>query len=899
VTGGCGVETSNTVSLTVNPSTVITVQPLDQTICDESDVTFTLIASGSGVITYRWQSNKTGGWLNLLDDAQVIGSTTNTLTILQADTTFKGDYRCIVHSDCGPDITSDEVALNVNWLKVSIGAPSPFVIGTNTDISVSVSAEISFAQDLGYYLVSPDGQKVVELEKSPMEGVPFYICNISSDVSDLIFNNAAGSNLDICAEDDLGNIPLSGSFKPEDAWSDFYGYDPSQGGWTLRISDCYPAWVGEKDPKITHVSISFTDTTAAGDTVTVFYDSSIIDESIINPTSTSCAFTDYQVPMGLQTSCFESCDATAVATASGPLASTVSFEWSISSDFLPSFSTDQTVVLCAGKYYVRVTDSYGCTAVDSVIVTEPDEIVITNTYVKDVACNGGTTGEIMLEFTGGTGVANLSYTHDGGTTWFASGDTIKNLPPAEYFLTIRDITGCEKNTSLTINEPSAIDPGFVITPITCLGDTDGEITSTPSNGTAPYDFAWSTGDNDLGVNTSTITSLGTGIYTVTITDFNGCSLIDNAEILETDLLIINGTVKDKYCVVPNAASLNLNNSLGMITVQPEGGAGGYNYTWTGPAGFTPVNNDTINLLNIGDYDLTVTDFFGCTKDTTMTVNEDDSYDLTSLNITLDDESICWYDSVYIQGSFIGDSVNNVLVQTLDVLNVGSQLSYDVGTDNPFRLRHKIFLETNLQIIRVYNDYCKAEVKNINLTYTPSFALDIIDEIDGNSEDDTLYLKGANQAELTAFVNRLDLAFEWTPIEALETPNVQITKVTPEESAWYQVAVSSDDCADTSSIYLEYIPSITPNGGFSPNGDGINDYWKIKHIEKFKNNVVTIYNRWGGKVFEQKGYDNEDESKRWNGTKNGKELGSGTYYYIIMLNEPGFTNALTGPITIVR
>ena len=101
------------------------------------------------------------------------------------------------------------------------------------------------------------------------------------------------------------------------------------------------------------------------------------------------------------------------------------------------------------------------------------------------------------------------------------------------------------------------------------------------------------------------------------------------------------------------------------------------------------------------------------------------------------------------------------------------------------------------------------------------------------------------------------------------------------------------------IYLEFIPSITPNDGFSPNGDGINDFWKIRHIEKFKNNVVTVYNRWGVKVFEQKGYDNNDESKRWNGTsKNGKDLGSGTYYYIVVFNEPGFST-LTGPITIVR
>ena len=71
------------------------------------------------------------------------------------------------------------------------------------------------------------------------------------------------------------------------------------------------------------------------------------------------------------------------------------------------------------------------------------------------------------------------------------------------------------------------------------------------------------------------------------------------------------------------------------------------------------------------------------------------------------------------------------------------------------------------------------------------------------------------------------------------------------------------------------------------------------MKKFKNNIVTVYNRWGVKVFEQKGYDNNDTSKSWDGkAKNGKDLPSGTYYYVIILNEEGF-KPITGPITIIR
>jgi gliding motility-associated-like protein len=101
------------------------------------------------------------------------------------------------------------------------------------------------------------------------------------------------------------------------------------------------------------------------------------------------------------------------------------------------------------------------------------------------------------------------------------------------------------------------------------------------------------------------------------------------------------------------------------------------------------------------------------------------------------------------------------------------------------------------------------------------------------------------------------------------------------------------------VYLEFIPAITPNGAFTPNGDGYNEYWKIKFIDKFTNNQVMVFNRWGLKVFEQKGYSNDDNSKAWDGRdKNGKELPSGTYYYVIILNEAGF-EPITGSITIIR
>ena len=75
-------------------------------------------------------------------------------------------------------------------------------------------------------------------------------------------------------------------------------------------------------------------------------------------------------------------------------------------------------------------------------------------------------------------------------------------------------------------------------------------------------------------------------------------------------------------------------------------------------------------------------------------------------------------------------------------------------------------------------------------------------------------------------------------------------------------------------------------GFSPNGDGNNDSWYIRGIECFPYNEVTVYNRWGGVVYQATGYNNE--TKKWNGTaSHGAVVGNrglpyGTYYYLINL-----------------
>ncbi len=79
--------------------------------------------------------------------------------------------------------------------------------------------------------------------------------------------------------------------------------------------------------------------------------------------------------------------------------------------------------------------------------------------------------------------------------------------------------------------------------------------------------------------------------------------------------------------------------------------------------------------------------------------------------------------------------------------------------------------------------------------------------------------------------------------------------------------------------------------FTPNNDGINDYWYIPNLEQYGKLQVTVYNRYGQAVYRSDSYKND-----WDGTWNGYPLPSATYYYIIRSSEKGI---IKGVVNIVR
>jgi hypothetical protein len=248
-------------------------------------------------------------------------------------------------------------------------------------------------------------------------------------------------------------------------------------------------------------------------------------------------------------------------------------------------------------YTVTVTDGNGCTATATGSVAIQVPAPQANIIVSQLPCNGFLTAQLL----GGVGGVLHQYQWSNGATSV----NITNLAAGTYTVTITaGNTGCTYTASQTIAAPlisADINESFLITQPSCFGRTDGALNLTVQGNTAPYTFQWSNG-----AFTEDISGLPAGIYTVTITDANGCTRVTGRTLIQPAQLVISGLPTPAGC----------NNTGGGILAQVSGGTQPYAYAWSNGSNTAVVSN-----LAAGNYVLTVTDANGCTNTGSFVVGQ--------------------------------------------------------------------------------------------------------------------------------------------------------------------------------------------------------------------------------------------------------------------------------------
>lgn len=272
-----------------------------------------------------------------------------------------------------------------------------------------------------------------------------------------------------------------------------------------------------------------------------------------------------------------------------------SFVWSNGS------TTDSIYNVVAGIYNVTVTDANGCESIQSVTLTEPDNMQISITSVTQISCFGGNNGSVTINVIGGMSPYAYQWEDSLGNS-IGNSNILNNLSVGTYFLTVTDSNNCVSTFSGPFSQPNQLITNAVeIMPASCYNSTNGQASANPNGGTPPYSYNW-----DNSSTTDTISSLAGNIdYHVTVTDSEGCSVIDTVHINAPSQLLIVGTETGANC----------SSSNGSASISINGGTLPYTINWS-----TGSTNDTITNLASGTYTVTVTDANFCSSVYTALIN---------------------------------------------------------------------------------------------------------------------------------------------------------------------------------------------------------------------------------------------------------------------------------------
>jgi gliding motility-associated-like protein len=597
-------------------------------------------------------------------------------------------------------------------------------------------------------------------------------------------------------------------------------------------------------------------------------------------------------------------------------------------------NTEDISGLEAGSYSVTITDDNNCITTASTDIDQPSAMDLNISVVNQILCNGENTGVLNASATGGTGTKSYVWDDPGNQTLATATDLLAGI----YNVTATDIEGCQVSGNEQLLEPAAINISPSVQDVDCFGNSDGIIALSVTGGTSPFNYQWSNGQIN-----QNIQYLEAGSYTVTVTDVNNCTETATANVQEpAEITFQSVTTANASCA---------GYSDGEIVMNVAGGAAPFGYSIDGGTNYGSSN--TFADLAAQNYTLKIQDNNLCeSADSVVAVNEPEGISIASEfvaeascagvsdgSITIEASSPVGGLTYSIDGgaNFVDNgglytalNSGNYQVQVMDMngcVQTGSLLTVGAGQAITISAEEAIDISC----------YGMDDGRITITASSPAEGLTYSIDNGNNFEDNGGEFSGLTAGSYNVQVSdangctRAGSSLEIMEPEALlidttitdangEQPGSLEVVATGGTSPYeYVLTGESDSLSNTDGLFTtlgagsystyaldanscqsEFIEleieqlstDLIIYEAFSPNNDGINDTWNIANISNYPNCTVAIFSSWGTRVFSSDGY-----SESWDGNYNGKELPSGTYYYVI---DPGDgTDALTGPVSLVR
>ena len=520
----------------------------------------------------------------------------------------------------------------------------------------------------------------------------------------------------------------------------------------------------------------------------------------------------------------------------------------------------------------------GCSFMESITISvyDPPTAVISNATFT-LTCDNNS--ELVLVGTNSSGGGPLSYswtTPDGMIIGPGNQTTVTAGAEGEYFLTVIDqVSMCEDVVSVTLIEDTGLPTADAGADALINCETEFAVLGGNSSSGPQFTYAWSTtggGTIDSNPNAATITVSSGGTYTITVTDEdNGCTAVDQA-FVAIDIAQPSGVL-----AVGDVLDCDVSTTIVSAVISPSGS---YTYLWDTSDGQIVSGNGTTSILvdRAGIYTLYVTsDSNGCT-------------DTVSIEVFADPEVIAAIDALVDNPDCPGDK--DGMIEIVQI--VGGSPPFTYAWSNQTSGSGLLFLAPGTYTVTVTDangcifveSYTLPEPVEIN----PEIGADLLHNY---GETITITLTVTNPATVAEII--------WEGVAPACTGCFQNSFLAEVSGNVFVTVIDENGCEarDTLTLTVDknrnvFIPTV-----FSPNGDNINDVFRIQGALLNTIGYLRIFDRWGNVVYDQPPVV-AGGAEGWDGTFKGKPLNPGVYVYTAMLiHLDGYEEAVIGDVTLVR
>ena len=298
---------------------------------------------------------------------------------------------------------------------------------------------------------------------------------------------------------------------------------------------------------------------------------------------------------------------------------------------------------------------------------------------------------------------------------------------------------------------------------------------------------------------------------------------------------------------------------------------GTQYAWTGVNNFSgsgsPVTINSTQLTMAGKYYVLVTDKFGC-------VNTDSTF----VNVNPTPVAVTTFSSVTI---CLGSSVQLVSSGGSSYSWVPATALSSAAISNPIASPKN----TIQYMVIVSNQFACSDSAAVEVIVNESPT--------ANAGPDKSIIQG-HSVLLSGSATGQSVTYSWSPATYLDNAQILQPLANPPNDINYTLTVVSTNGCGTAidTMHVFWYKDIFIPTAFTPNGDGINDYWRIPALNAFSTFELLVFDRYGKIVFQ-----NKNANQPWDGTYKGEPQPIGSYVYQITLNQ--FPGLLKGTVTIIR